>query len=144
MKHEIKVGDKVKVIKKPFDTSLDIGINKGDTGVVNYVGSNIKKCSVHIYGKKNTFDDIYPQLREHGQKYDYWIPIDCMKLLDTENDSNEKEDNKMKGIKNQKIVDLHFQRKQKEVEKEYETMIANVKKEDKNQKFVDTLECQFN
>ena len=115
MKHEIKVGDKVKLIKKPFDTNLDIGINNGDVGVVNYVASNIKKCSVYIYGKKNTFDDMYPQMREYGQKYDYWIPIDCMELLDTENDSNEKEDNKMKGIKNQKIVDLHFQRKQKEV-----------------------------
>ena len=144
MEQKIKVGDKVKIIKKTSDTSLDIDIDNGDIGVVNYVASNIKKCSVHIQEKKNTFDDMYPQLRECGQKYDYWIPIDCMELLDTKNDLNEKEDNKMKGIKNQKIVDLHFQRRQKEIEKEYETKILKVKKEDINQKFVDTLECQFN
>lgn len=75
-----KVGDYVKVIKKlPYKD--DMGVEIGDIGVVNYVAST-DKYSVHIDGKKNPKDIAHPKLRAYGQIYDFWIPHDCVELID--------------------------------------------------------------
>ena len=81
VKNKAKVGDYVKVIKKlPYEDQMGIVI--GDIGVVNYVAST-GKYSVHIDGKKNPKDKD-TKSRAYGKLYDFWIPFECCKIVDSE------------------------------------------------------------
>ena len=200
-----KVGDYVKIIKKlPYKDQM--GVEIGDIGVINYITSTTKKYSVHIDGKKNIHDDDPSQnARLYGKKYDFWIPVECCHVVDSEevtkqllsskvfdnnynitiNDGNidvkvgditvetlycdtciptikasdiyfydkvdgccyitnkESEENKMKEIKNQKVVDLYFERKKKALEKAHLEDVKAAEKIDPNRVFVEELKKQF-
>ena len=60
------------------------------------------------------------------------------------NDYKESEENKMKEIKNQKVVDLHFERKKKLIDNAYIEDVKAAEKIDPNRVFVEELKKQFN
>lgn len=147
-KTKAKVGDYVKIIKKPPYKEYDVDV--GDIGIVNYVTKTTGKYSVHIDGKKNPHDIENPNLRAYGVIYDFWIPFDCTEIIDAQivsksnnNDMNESEDIKMKEIKNQEVVDLYFSRKDKILKEKYEARKKEIISKDKHQEFIKKLKDQF-
>lgn len=60
------------------------------------------------------------------------------------NYSKEREEKKMKEIKNQKVVDLYFQRKEKVLSDEFDAIRESVKEIDCNYIFIKQLKDQFN
>lgn len=190
VKNKAKVGDYVKVIKKlPYKDQMDVEL--GDIGVVNYVAST-GKYSVHIDGKKNPKDKD-AKSRAYGKLYDFWIPFECCKVIDSEeltkqclfenadaldncitisslpidtscitvassfgissiqNDidnyftkKKESEENKMKEIKNQKVIDLYFKRRKEALNDEFDAIRENIKEVDSNYIFIKQLKDQFN
>lgn len=64
-------------------------------------------------------------------------------ITDYFTEKKEREENKMKEIKNQKVVDLYFNRKKEEITKKYEETHAELIKNDRNQMFVAELKKQF-
>lgn len=57
--------------------------------------------------------------------------------------NKESEESKMKEIKNQKVVDLYFSRKEEEINKRYTETREELFKIDKNQIFIDELKKQY-
>ena len=55
----------------------------------------------------------------------------------------EREEKKMKEIKNQKVVDLYFKRKQEDIDKRYSEAREELFKSDKNQIFIAELKKQY-
>lgn len=55
----------------------------------------------------------------------------------------ESEENKMKEIKNQKVVDLYFKRKQEDIDKRYSEAREELFKSDRNQIFIAELKKQY-
>ena len=73
-------------------------------------------------------------------------PINFMNYLDSLNDiqgtinsCEEREEKKMKEIKNQKVVDLYFKRKKQLIEEDYRNERKNIVEADKHQIFVTSL-----
>ena len=64
-------------------------------------------------------------------------------ITDYFTEKKEREENKMKEIKNQKVVDLYFERKKEALEEKYKTAKEAIVEADKNYIFVKQLKKQF-
>lgn len=154
-KNHLKVGDTIRITKKvPYYNNVVIG----DIGTINYV-SKSGKYSVNIDGKKNPHDLDKTHKRLYGELYDFWIPFSYCEEAMTKNEmirkclfenadvldevrKEEKAD--MKEIKNQKVVDLYFSRKQNELDEIHKERRKNIINADANYIFASELQKQLN
>ena len=108
-------------------------------------------------------DDLMRQcLFENADALDKWqatwddVPVDIKELVEmglftkeealakcSNHKYQEREENKMKEIKNQKVVDLYYERKEKELKDAMNADIEAAESIDKHQKFVADLKKQF-
>ena len=103
-----------------FDTC--VSVNTIDSSCYSTIGITTSSVGITNWTTTTTFDCS-------GISYNYL---------------KEREEKKMKEIKNQKVVDLYFKRKEEALKEEFEAIRENINEIDSNYIFIKQLKDQFN
>lgn len=94
-----------------------------------------------IYFKNGSYIEAQPASKKNNYKC---LQPEGLRLYDQAVGNKEREENKMSGIKNQKVLDLYFTRKRDVLSKEYETKKKELTESDVNYLFIKELKNKFN